>query len=248
MANYISGREIINYYGLRPFQLMQYCRDGLIQPYDDLSGRPIRDPKLNPLPLPPYTDDQRLMIQLREAPYDPYEPASEKNERISKILSLERKGVELPSITRMEQLPEYKDYIWQTFSVDNTTPCWEYEFVVDDVKELAKKEGLYRRGMPHPLLDDGHYTQEINETDGDTLAYMNEKHPFFSRELKIAVQAWVALYEENPPSGTPKGGHLNYIERWLRENHPGLGTTAIKRIKTIVNPNKSGGASPSEEF
>lgn len=76
--------------------------------------------------------------------------------------------------------------------------------------------------------------------------YLNKNHRYFAEELKIAVEAWVELYEKNPPSDIPKGGHRKYIKAWLVENFPNLGRNSQDRIITIINPNRKGGSSPSE--
>lgn len=69
-------------------------------------------------------------------------------------------------------------------------------------------------------------------------------HPFFANELKIAIESWTALYEDNPPKNIPAGGHKKYIKSYLREHHAELGANAIERISTVINPNPKGGASP----
>ena len=81
-----------------------------------------------------------------------------------------------------------------------------------------------------------------------TLPYLNPKHAFPAKELKIAVKAWMELYERNPPDGVPQGGHKKYILDWLNSEYPSnkdLGSNARERIATIINPNPKGGASPS---
>ncbi len=77
-----------------------------------------------------------------------------------------------------------------------------------------------------------------------TLPPLNPAHPFHAKELKISIEAWSELYENNPPLHTPSGGHKKYIEKWLEERHPELGARALGRISTIINPNSKGGASP----
>lgn len=79
-----------------------------------------------------------------------------------------------------------------------------------------------------------------------TTASLDPTHPFHAKELKIALEAWTELYENNPPSHTPSGGHKKYIIKWLEEKypHPELGVRALDRISTVVNPNSKGGASP----
>jgi hypothetical protein len=74
--------------------------------------------------------------------------------------------------------------------------------------------------------------------------YLDKSHMYHAKELMIAVEAWTDLYEKNPPTNVPKGGHKNYINRWLRKNYPELAVRAKERIATIINPNPKGGASP----
>ena len=78
-------------------------------------------------------------------------------------------------------------------------------------------------------------------------ALMDRQYGWHSEELHIAVSAWSELYMLNPPSSKPPGGHKNYIKSWLKEKHPQLSTNAIERILVVVNPNPSGGASPTPE-
>lgn len=84
------------------------------------------------------------------------------------------------------------------------------------------------------------------ETNAKT-SFLNNKHAFYAKELKIAVEAWTELYEKNPPQYVPQGGHKKYITKWLEEKHPGLGQRARGRISTVINPNPRGGASPTNE-
>jgi len=78
-------------------------------------------------------------------------------------------------------------------------------------------------------------------------SFLNNKHAFYAKELKIAVEAWTELYEKNPPPYVPQGGHKKYITKWLEEKHPDLGQRARERISTVINPNPRGGASPTSE-
>ncbi len=76
------------------------------------------------------------------------------------------------------------------------------------------------------------------------LFYLDKQHPFYAKELKIAVRAWTELYENNPPQHVPSGGHKKYITKWLTNNYSSLSQRARERITTIINPNPKGGASP----
>ena len=62
-----------------------------------------------------------------------------------------------------------------------------------------------------------------------------------SKELKIALQAWKAVYTEDEGLNK-KYGHIDNIKKWLFANHSKLTDSAVKRICTIININKKGGA------
>ncbi len=67
--------------------------------------------------------------------------------------------------------------------------------------------------------------------------------PDFPPELKIAFQAWNAIY--NTPDGfDKKKSDKTNIERWLTENYTDLTGNAKNRIAQVVNRNKKGGAPP----
>ncbi len=125
-------------------------------------------------------------------------------------------------------------YPWsdpQNFKLATTYPK-------DDVLLVVKKSSLislqeYFSGN----------TQSELKTDA---SYFDINHPFYAKELKIAVEAWTELYEKNPPPHVPQGGHKKYITKWLVKNYPELSDRAFERIATIVNPNSKGGASPTE--
>lgn len=86
------------------------------------------------------------------------------------------------------------------------------------------------------------------EDEDDVSENMNMcdiNNAFYAKELAIAVQAWIELYDKNPPKKPPVGGHKKYIKDWLKKNFPDLGTNAQGRISTVINPNHKGGPSPS---
>jgi hypothetical protein len=76
---------------------------------------------------------------------------------------------------------------------------------------------------------------------------LDEEHEWHANELRIAYLAWLELYGVEPPESKPSGGHKNFIISWLKKNHPQLSQNALERIATVVNPNPSGGASPTPE-
>lgn len=92
--------------------------------------------------------------------------------------------------------------------------------------------------------------QLINEKPLKTNEFVSEMldttHRFHSNELKIAAEAWTELYSKNPPQQHPQGGHIVYITKWLKRNYPDLSQRAIERLSKIINPNRKGGASPTE--
>ena len=73
---------------------------------------------------------------------------------------------------------------------------------------------------------------------GDTPPYLNPNHDFYSKELAVAVKAWVALFAD----GSFERGYSTprqHIERWLRAGKFVLDENAKQRIATLVNPKKS---------
>ncbi len=73
---------------------------------------------------------------------------------------------------------------------------------------------------------------------GDTPPYLNPNHDFYSKELAVAVKAWVALFADGcfeRGFSTPR----QHIERWLRAGKFDLDENAKQRIATLVNPKKS---------
>jgi hypothetical protein len=74
---------------------------------------------------------------------------------------------------------------------------------------------------------------------------LDSNHRFHAKELKIAFETWMELYEKNPFQNVPQGGHKKYITKWLETNYPTLGQRAKDRVSTIINPNPKGGASPT---
>lgn len=69
------------------------------------------------------------------------------------------------------------------------------------------------------------------------------QHEYEPPLLKIAVECWKALYEDAGPDG--RRIRKSQIEEWLQENYTELSANSRKIIAAIVNPFKSGGATPS---
>ncbi|MBU1140025.1 MAG: hypothetical protein KKA76_13675 [Proteobacteria bacterium] len=69
-------------------------------------------------------------------------------------------------------------------------------------------------------------------------------HIYESKELLIGIEAWSILYGSGHEEC--KKIRKKDIIKWLKDTHPELYHETIKRIATVVNPFKSGGATPSE--
>ncbi len=74
------------------------------------------------------------------------------------------------------------------------------------------------------------------------LPYLDSSHSLKSPQLKIAIEAWSALFASG--EFDPKGRAVKYrIEQWLAKNHGELSTNARENIATLINPEiyKDGG-------
>ena len=72
--------------------------------------------------------------------------------------------------------------------------------------------------------------------------YLDSSHSLKSPQLKIAIEAWSALFASG--EFDPKGRAVKYrIEQWLAKNHGELSTNARENIATLINPeiHKDGG-------
>jgi hypothetical protein len=81
-----------------------------------------------------------------------------------------------------------------------------------------------------------------------TPPYLDTNHPLHSPELKIAIDAWLAVLENNPERGNV-GSRKGLIEDWLDINypHPKLSGEAKSRIAGMLNPDKAGGAPKTQK-
>ena len=73
-------------------------------------------------------------------------------------------------------------------------------------------------------------------------AYLDSSHSLRSPQLKIAIEAWLALFADG--TFDPKGRAVKQrIEEWLAKNHGDLSTNARENIATLINPEiyKDGG-------
>ncbi|MBT3366896.1 MAG: hypothetical protein HN416_07065 [Nitrospina sp.] len=94
--------------------------------------------------------------------------------------------------------------------------------------------------------DDIQETKDFWNKRFNDLEYLNEKHTYFSKELKIAIAAWEAVYQDGKFDS--KQGHKKQILVWLNKQYDEkkLSNSARERIATLINPNKKGGAPSSE--
>lgn len=91
---------------------------------------------------------------------------------------------------------------------------------------------------------------KVNETESSQSsnelkpAYLDENHPMFSRELSIAIEAWDHVLSSNPPKPN-RDSRKSLIYEWLEKHHRDLSTSAKDRIAGMLNPDKNGGAPPT---
>ena len=80
----------------------------------------------------------------------------------------------------------------------------------------------------------------------DSPAYLDPSHPMHSDELRIAIEAWLAVLNSNPAKPN-RGSRKQLIENWLtiNINKDKIGNSAIKRITLMLNPDGDGGAPKS---
>jgi len=74
--------------------------------------------------------------------------------------------------------------------------------------------------------------------------YLDPQHKHYSKELALAVTAWLALYGNNGKF-KPFKSHIKQIKATLAGND--LSPNMIEKIATVVNPNKKGGA-PATDY
>lgn len=78
------------------------------------------------------------------------------------------------------------------------------------------------------------------------IPFLDVEHEFYAEELRIAVEAWIKLYEKTSPQKKFKLGHRMRIEKFLKEKYSKekyrkFGDTKFMRIATVINPNSKGG-------
>ncbi|MCI5159031.1 MAG: hypothetical protein D3906_11485 [Candidatus Electrothrix sp. AUS1_2] len=103
----------------------------------------------------------------------------------------------------------------------------------------------------YPLEEKEKMTPQRSETISSSTPQSDTKglflpldHEYESSLLKIAVECWKALYEDAGLDG--KKIRKPQIEVWVQEHYSDVSANSRKTIATIVNPFKTGGASPSE--
>lgn len=72
--------------------------------------------------------------------------------------------------------------------------------------------------------------------------YLDPSHNLKSPQLKVAIEAWSALFASG--DFDPKGKAVKYrIDQWLLKNHRELSSNAREKIATLINPEifKDGG-------
>jgi hypothetical protein len=69
--------------------------------------------------------------------------------------------------------------------------------------------------------------------------YLDKKNQYFSKELSIAIETWLAIYG---PDGelNPIQKHKKQIIAYLKKHHPDLSSSAVDRISTMINTDAPG--------
>lgn len=98
--------------------------------------------------------------------------------------------------------------------------------------------------FPEKLLD--WYEVQNKPKYKEIPPYLDASHPMHSKELKIAIEAWMAVLESSP-SRPKTGSRKQLIENWLKTHHPKLLKSEVDRIAPMLNPDKTGGAPSTEE-
>lgn len=81
--------------------------------------------------------------------------------------------------------------------------------------------------------------------NGEIPPYLNSNHQYFSKELSIAIETWLAIY--GTPGGlNPEQKHKKQIIAYLKKHHHALSISAIERISTMINTDVAG-APPTPE-
>ncbi|MFP3982327.1 MAG: hypothetical protein ACLFV2_01365 [Desulfurivibrionaceae bacterium] len=109
---------------------------------------------------------------------------------------------------------------------------------LEDIKRIKRET----------LMDGLHSSRSESQTDNTPPVSINYElmkvHVYEPEELIIGVEAWNALYGDEHPDGVKI--RKPDISKWLHNNYPHLGNETVKRIATVVNPFKKGGATRSD--
>lgn len=148
----------------------------------------------------------------------------------------------------------HRAYITNDFEVKRVVEDEEYFSPFEILLWATNSKIKISEKLKYSVRTDGsrkkYYWVEDNENEADlntdshpdkNIIHIDIESSNLSKELKIALQAWNAVYNSEGLSNK-KIGHKKNIENWLNKNYPSLSGTAIERISTVVNINKKGGA------
>lgn len=111
--------------------------------------------------------------------------------------------------------------------------------VINEIPQI-KNGVLEAEKQPH-LSKDLAILNEAPSMINGCSPYLDQSHPMYSNELDIAIQAWNAVLFCNPIK--PKtGSRKKLIENCLEIHYRILPKEAKRRIATLLNPDKNGGA------
>ncbi|MGD9947673.1 MAG: hypothetical protein AB7U29_04235 [Desulfobulbus sp.] len=86
-----------------------------------------------------------------------------------------------------------------------------------------------------------------NDSSGVISEILNKEHPWYSENLALAVNAWIALYSDHEGrkgdnAFKPYGGHKKMIASWLEDHfNKDTSPTARESIAAVVSPCKAPG-------
>lgn len=118
------------------------------------------------------------------------------------------------------------------YTYDNNLACL-YPAIAKKLKISPQAENLKDNSIEKQEASQksSYQDKSINKN----LAYLDEQHPNFSIELKVAVNAWMELYSdrEKQPSSVEK-----QVEKILEnQNIKATNNSVIQRIATLITPN-----------
>ena len=92
------------------------------------------------------------------------------------------------------------------------------------------------------------YRKKIDKSSSKNqeLPYLDTKHEYHSEELAIAIETWMALFENkqylSKKEALSNPLFVKDIQKHIKKQHPKLSDRATDRITTLINPRKRGGA------